>query len=803
MANSIFDTPQWTDCLSDNNGKRPRVNPARPTTGLSYREAVERAALSAHSKHYGFIFSKADPYIGLDVDVDPKGIKTNATPTIPEAITLLLQTHPTHCHFSPNGHGLHIIYKVCPPGQGLLNSQGRAQGACSIANGAIFNGDWRWDRSFLTFTDNKHPLCAPIATIDLETLESIIGPITTHVLPTTEDTPAPLIDISTGLRVQAHIPAVSDIVRTLKDVPSSLNTKAQKACSYLKHSAPTNNYEYWVLVGQACAHAAISLSAFGDGQQSTSEITQAFVTWSAKDESAFPGQDEVRKKFQLLLASTEEKIRHNIPTATYKVLVTLARRSTANFPVLYSQALIPDPRSIKNYEYLLEHDELSIFQDTMAGGFTIVGPEETIAEWFCPAPGYLAPRKTGSSQVLDNSTLSTVMLPYLQNRFKQSLSPAQASMCTKHFTAHAQQTSMFKDWIDSTPWDGVPRLEKVCKSITFADEEYADLYESYIRKSLLAMIGIHYWPQDHPKIPAMLILKGPQRTFKSSWAEWLIPPELNNLLGMADTETLLTGATERDRLLSTRAIVVVNECEPMFNPRYEQRIKACVDQESVTYRDLYAPNHVTRQRTALLIGTTNKSDLYTGTLGSRKIWQIPVALCDSMLILNMNKQQLFAEIKSTLIAYKKANPDSLIQDTWFQTDEELDRVEQINRDARGVQGIDALLVEVFGQPEFDVNDYVVDYKVQFRRGDAYSLENRPNCWRITSLLRYMKDRFPDDFIDRKALAYAAARYCEHYTNTKNKTANIFGQTRSIKMITRGTHDYSSTERLYLFPVPQK
>ena len=99
---------------------------------------------------------------------------------------------------------------------------------------------------------------------------------------------------------------------------------------------------------------------------------------------------------------------------------------------------------------------------------------------------------------------------------------------------------------------------------------------------------------------------------------------MSQFLGMADTEMLISGATERDRMLSTRAVVVVNECETLFVPRHEQRLKAAVDQEMVTYRDLYASSPVSRRRTALIIGTTNKNELYTGSNGTRKIWQIPV-----------------------------------------------------------------------------------------------------------------------------------------------------------------------------------
>ena len=781
---------QWTDCLADNKGKRPRLNPAHGK-GISLAKAEALAKASEVSPNYGFLFTKDDPYIGIDVDVDPTGESQNATMEVPAALLFYLQSNPTHCHVSPSGHGLHLVYKLDKDAISQMNKLQKKQGACEEDNGALFCGDWRWDKSFLTFTNNLHPLSSTISTIDFDTLVELLGDFEPHE--------APVIDINTGLTMQAHIPSLDELTSTLQAIPSTFNHLAKKACRLLKHSQPTTNYEYWLLIGQACAHTSVILEALGT--DATEAIEAEFVSWSSKDPE-FVSIEDAQHKFKSLIKSTRQKIASGETTASFKVLSSLARGAIIAFPILVGKALKPDMSSIKNFEYLMKHEGLAVWQDTMSGGYSIKGPEAIIAQWFRPFKSIQTVCKDGVSQVFDFGSMDSAFLPFFQHKFNQSMSLSQSKVACKHLMMNVDRTNAFKDWIDSKPWDGTPRFEAICNSITFADEQHK-LYRSYIEKALLSMIGIHYWPEDHPKIPAMLVLTGPQHTYKSSWAEWLIPFELANYLGMASTELMISAGVERDKLLCTRAILVVNECEPLFTPRNEQKIKSSVDQETVTYRDLYATSPVSRQRTALIIGTTNKPDLYTGSLGTRKIWQIPVTRCDSYLVKDTDKQQLYAEIKAILAKRKAERPNDLIQMAWRQSYEELQQVEETNRQAKGTMGIDSLLVEIFGDPLGSVFNYM-DYSGKrgfvVRKGSPYTVENKPNGWTLTPLLRFMKDRFPDDIIDRRRLQYAATAYCELYTHSKGIKINPFKEFgKADRTIYRGVVTVSRSEKYFLFP----
>jgi hypothetical protein len=198
-------------------------------------------------------------------------------------------------------------------------------------------------------------------------------------------------------------------------------------------------------------------------------------------------------------------------------------------------------------------------------------------------------------------------------------------------------------------------------------------------------------------------------------------------------------------------------------------------------------------------------------MGTRKIWQIPVKQCDSRLILDMDKQQLYAEIKHILMTMKKENPRMLIQDAWAMAKSERDIIDESNRRSKGTMGVEALLVELFGDPvdtPFDLENYTSIRKdsrerwVHFRPGNAYDVSNQPNCWQVTQLLRFMKDQFPDDSIDRKSLVYALGPYCELFTNTQGCIRHPFRKISTEKSwpVDRGTIQYSTKGKLYLLPV---
>jgi len=793
----------WAYCVS---GKRPAIGLSCSSEPISYDKAKEIAEKT--DQHYGLIFKEDSEYIGFDIDVDPDGSKTNSTTSIPPAVLFFLKCHPTHAHYSPSGLGLHLVYKLTPEAREKLEKYGCKQGAASISKDDLYNGDWRYKKCFLVFTENLHPLSADtIAELSIEDILDIVPSIK-------PEKPVELPAVpGKELAAITQVPPLSFIEKCLENIPAAFNNAAEKACNKLSWFKPKSDYDYWLLVGCACSHHAILLNRCGRTEDSK-KVFNLFLEWSKRDTTGFVSEEDVRSKYEALLRSTEEKLAKGEHVTTYGTLALIAKETIIEFPdmiVNKKGGVRPDPGSIRNLQFLFEYDGLEMVFDPMGGGLCIKGPEKTILEWFCPKTDYLAMRPTGYSQVASIVDMSVRMRGYMQDRYKYSVSSGQARDAVDFFCQNMKTENAFKAWIESAPWDGVKRFESVCNSITVPELEleHNEVYVSYIRKSLLSMIGIHFWPEDSPKISAMIVLIGPEYTYKSSWAEWLIPKHMGNYIATADVETAIAAGKEWMMFLSTKAVVVINECEPMFSPRYEQKIKSSVDSESVTYRDPYARQVLSRPRTALIIGTTNKTNLFTGSTGTRKIWQIPVKECDSMLIKNMDLQQLYAEIYDILKRFKERNPDALIQSAWEQTPADRDKTNRLNARRKSQDlGVLGLLIERFGhflEREFNPKDFVGTRGVALRTGKPGSLDNTPNAWTVSCMLKFLKYEFPEDKVDRSGVKYALEEYAANFTGSIHHPIKPFDDfvltERGRKSVIRGRIEMGPSNYYYLMPTP--
>lgn len=852
----------WTHCKKvEDKVKAPALGLGR-TKPIAYEEAKANAAAGkGGSPYYGVVFPKKVAverekeyfeYIGLDIDVDSTGAKENATLEIPAPVLDFLKTHPTHVHFSPNGEGIHILYKLSPLTQRYLVKAGLNQAAVSVGRGDLFDGDVRFRNCFLIFTENPHPMSTKNpSTINLISYEGLL-----NVIPSVlkkEGAPHLMASKATDTRSRAksdnafsdsgaadpenstsssiddvapsgvtnngggkkpalsvRVPALSAFEEAIREVPASFNPKAQKACANLPHYQPRTPYDYWVLVCSICAHTYI-LYRLNGRDADADRVFQLFHEWSAKDTAGYKGEEDVRIKFKDLVGSTTRKMKSGESLSTFGTLKALAGNCVIEFPdmVMRGKKVIPDTLSVKNLNALLEHDQLKFYFDPMGGGYCFKGPEELVKKWFCPLKHYRAVRQEGYSQVADVRSMGAVFLKYVQNRYKQTFALARSNDMIKILATQAREENAFRQWIVSKPWDGVPRFEQVCCSLQTSPghEEHTELYQSYIRRSLLSMVALHFWQKEAPKIPAMLVLIGPEHTYKSTWAEWLIPEEMKKYWASARVEDMSGGGTEWNRYLSTKAIVVIDECEPLFSPKFEQKIKSSVDSSTVTFRDLYSAAQQTRPKTALIIGTTNKYSLYTGDRGTRKIWQIYVNQCDSQLLYDMDRQQLYAEIYAQLSEYKKENPKALIQSMWALTAEDRETINKVNTmNTRQDIGIIGMLNELFGRYTdvgFDYRRYASPHaaKASIRPGQPYNpRDNDPNCWTMSAVTKLLRAEYPEERIARNDVGYALEQYASWYTSTTQTSTHLFPGRSAYPSVyvNRGQIDYKGKSH-YLMP----
>jgi len=779
----------WTHCEATPNKKNKA-----PATGLgkgkplSYEIARQNAKnLIAGSPWYGIVFPpNGNGYVGIDIDVDPTGKKANTTKEIPASVKFFLAENPTHAHYSPSGHGVHLIYRATPECAKKLDEIALTQ--CATKPGDLFSGDIRYKSCFLTITDKLFSSTDKISDISFETLAKLVpslagnaGPVTENSL--TQGSSVTLAKFS-GLSKIVSIEKVKDIFEV---IPPTINAKIREACSALRFLNVETNYDYWVLVGQACAHQSIMLSMIDSDDTET--VYQCFLNWSKKDKAGFVSEDDVQDKFNKLLASTKSKmLKLDKSIVSMKTLIHIAKYCQFNFPDLLergskgNKVFVPDVQSLRNVKALMDYEELELYFDSMGGGYCFKGPEETVTRWFCANEYYKSFRPEGFSQVYPYKPLVPVLQAFLQNRYKTSISQKNTAQLLDYLISMAKDENAFKRWIKSKPWDGVERFHSVIESLKTSDDR--PHYKDLIRMALYSLVGIHFFEQEEPKINLMLVLAGTQHTRKSTWVDFLIPKELENYRAEAPASLVKSGSDDWRRLLVTKAVVRVDECEELFNPLHINKLKESIDTHTATFRDLWDSYMRSRLRTALIIGTTNKLDLFTPATGSRKFGYIPVDMCDSEALKQMDRQQLYAEILFHLQEYKKKHPKRPIQKAWSLNDHIIELIEQTNRDFKDCErGVSQHLCQLFGYAEpksINWSDYLSSigwFTGDIGQADMYSFyiaetQAMPRLWtqselaKLVNLVGNAKHTVAE-------VKYALEEYCGVYTGTLHKAKTPF------------------------------
>ena len=835
----------WTHCRYDKNRASNRV----PAVGLgkkaplSYKKARENADNSiAGSTLYGFVFGEQSDYVGIDVDVDPNGEKENATPRIPEKVISFLKEHPTHAHYSPGGHGIHIIYQVDEDAQRLLDAQNLKQKAVSESKGDSFCGDLRYRKSFLVFTEKMFSESDKIGRITYEELITLVPSIRQNspvedndaIIPPGKatsgkatlgketsgsskiDDAISVDDIKQMLSQVKKIPSREEFKETLLKLPPTYSKSAEKACSCLPYHQPTSNYEYWVMVAGACAHQYLLLQEFGRNEE-CEEVAELFREWSSMDTVGFTNLADVDKKFNGIVASTKVKLDTGQHVTSFGTLKLLATHFTLSFPDKVKKGngvLVPNPVSLRNLDALMEFEKMSYIFDSMGGGVCFKGPERTMLKYFCPMKNYRKYKAPGYGQICSQTEMVPVFNAYLQKWYGPSTQPTTAKNALAHLWSKRVESNAFALWVKSKPWDGIKRIQTVCDSIEIVDDmvENTAIYRSYIKKMILSSVGVHFFTADRPTTPAMVILTGVEHTYKTTWANSLLPQSMESYMASVSSETVITrGGADWYSILATNAFVVIDECEKLFCPAHEQKLKDSIDKRFVTYRDPYGVSSMNRPKTAVIVGTTNEESLFTGTQGTRKFWQVPVKLCRIEVFKGMDMQQLYCEALYELETFKRNHPEKNITEAWNMHEGERELTNRLNFMRRGNgTGVYSFICECFGDPyerEFNSGVYLGDRGLTLIPGSPHDVSNSPNAWTISSMTAYLRLQFYDEKVERMAVKYALIEYASAYTDTTLKIRKPFlnaaTATARNKLITKGRINLGKSKDFYLMPPPLK
>ena len=164
------------------------------------------------------------------------------------------------------------------------------------------------------------------------------------------------------------------------------------------------------------------------------------------------------------------------------------------------------------------------------------------------------------------------------------------------------------------PWDGQNHILAMSVLVNVkGDVEEQMLFAEYLTKWLVGMVA--GWIDDKVVNNVILVLIGEQGSYKTTWFNYLLPPELSNYF-YTKTNAQRMG---RDDLLTLAqyGLVCCEELDTM-RPSELNQLKAAVTMPSIDERAAYAHFHEHRKHIASFCGTGNSVQFLSDPTGNRR-----------------------------------------------------------------------------------------------------------------------------------------------------------------------------------------
>ena len=184
-------------------------------------------------------------------------------------------------------------------------------------------------------------------------------------------------------------------------------------------------------------------------------------------------------------------------------------------------------------------------------------------------------------------------------------------------SAHVPRYHPFREYLDALPpWspgqdDAIMALAMTVCVRGGPDEQI--LFWQYLKKWLVGMVAS--WVDPYVVNNVMLVLIGPQGSYKTTWFSRLLPPQLQTYF---HTKTNAGLVTKDDLLvLAQYGLVCWEELDTMA-PRELNKLNAAMTMPAVNERAAYERYHEWRPHLASFCGTGNNVQFLSDTTGTRR-----------------------------------------------------------------------------------------------------------------------------------------------------------------------------------------
>ena len=242
-----------------------------------------------------------------------------------------------------------------------------------------------------------------------------------------------------------------------------------------------------------------------------------------------------------------------------------------------------------------------------------------------------------------------------------------AGLNTDMQTLHAYLTSNYvkefhpvKHYLESLPeWDGHDHIADLLRMVHCRDCSPED-FDFYVRRWLVAMVAATL--DDNVVNHQIFVLLGPQGTYKTSFMNNLLPPELRQYFCMKTNSQRMT--KDDAFALAENVLIDMEEIDSMGRQEVNQ-LKAMASQPFVKDRPAYGRSKVRLPHMASFCATGNNMQFLTDETGNRRWLVFEVDHIDNPWTTAINYPGVYSQIRHLL-------------DTGFRYWFESDEIAQLN-----------------------------------------------------------------------------------------------------------------------------
>lgn len=191
------------------------------------------------------------------------------------------------------------------------------------------------------------------------------------------------------------------------------------------------------------------------------------------------------------------------------------------------------------------------------------------------------------------------------------------------------------EWIDSRPWDGVPRMQSLFDTVHTSGS--VTLKETLMRRWMVSACAAAFNPTG-VSAHGVLTFQGDQYLGKTKWFKQLIPSELGLL-----KDGMLLRPDDKDSVKQVCSfwLVELGELDATFRKSDIAALKSFITNDSDVLRRAYARKESHFARRTVFFASVNPREFLHDPTGNRRFWTVPVVKLDHSHSLDM--QQVWAE----------------------------------------------------------------------------------------------------------------------------------------------------------------